>query len=300
MRTKPLDQVEEEEEKEGGEMSFLDHLEELRWHLLRSLTAIVVFAIAAFVAKSFVFGVVILGPSRTDFWTYRMMCEASEALNIKAICVDELNFKIQSRKVGGQFFMHISSSIIIGFIMAFPYAFWEIWQFVKPGLYSRERRNARGATFFVSILFTIGVLFGYYILAPFSINFLSSYQLDPSIVNEFDIISYISTLSTLVLACAILFQLPVVVYFFASAGLLTPDLMRKYRRHAIVVILFLSAVLTPPDLISQLLISLPLGALYEMSIYIAGIAEKRYLKAIEMAEEEEKNRKEGISANSSS
>ena len=260
----PLDQIEEE-----VEMSFLDHLEELRWHLIRSLGAIMVFAVAAFFAKALVFHTILLGPSRIDFLTYRWLCQLSEILNTEALCIDELPFIIQSRKMTGQFSMHVTSSFVVGIICAFPYAFWEIWRFIKPGLYPKERNAARSATFFVSLLFIIGVVFGYFIVTPLSVNFLANYQLDPSILNEFDIISYISTVITLVLACGILFQLPIVVYFLTRAGLITPEIMRTYRKHAIIVILILGAMLTPPDPFSQILIAMPLFGLYQVSIFIS-------------------------------
>lgn len=266
----PLDQNEVEEQ----EMTFLDHLEELRWHLVRSLSAILVFAVAAFVSKSFVFGVIILGPSKTDFLTYQVLCQLSELLNSKALCIEQLPFIIQSRQMTGQFAMHITSSFVIGLICAFPYAFWEIWRFVKPGLYPKERKAARGATFYVSLLFTIGVLFGYFLVTPISVNFLANYQIDPTILNEFDIISYVSTVTTLVLACGLLFQLPIVVFFGTKAGILTSRLMRTYRKHAIIVILVLGAMLTPPDPFSQVLIAVPLVMLYQLSIYIAKRVEK--------------------------
>jgi len=263
-----MDQLSNESEKE---MSFLEHLEELRWHLVRASIAIAVFAIAAFVSKSFVFHTVILGPSRPDFFTYQMLCKLGELMNTPLICIDELPFIIQSRQMTGQFTMHISSSLVIGLICSFPYVFWEIWRFVSPGLYFTEKRAARGATFFVSVLFISGVLFGYFIISPLSINFLANYQLDQSILNEFDIISYVSTVSMLVLASGLMFQLPIVIYFLSTAGLVTPALMRRYRRHAIVVILVVSAIITPPDLMSQILIALPLIVLYQISIFISKI-----------------------------
>ena len=260
----PLDQ-----EPEESEMSFLDHLEELRWHIIRSLIAIVVFAIAAFISKEIVFGMVILGPSNADFWTFRTLCELSSSIGVEAFCIDELPFIIQSRQMTGQFMMHITSSFVVGLILAFPYAFWEIWRFVKPGLYPRERRAARGATFYVSILFILGVLFGYFVIAPISVYFLTNYQIDPSILNEIDIISYVSLVTTLVLACALLFQLPVLVFFLTKAGLVTPALMKQYRRHAVVAILILGAIVTPPDVFSQVLIAIPLILLYQISILIS-------------------------------
>ncbi|MBN7814259.1 twin-arginine translocase subunit TatC [Algoriphagus pacificus] len=277
-----LDQYKEEEEEEG--MSFLDHLEALRWHLLRSISAILILSIAAFLAKSIVFGVVILGPSKVDFVTYRWLCSLGDYLGISALCIDELPFTIQSRQMTGQFTMHMTSSFVVGFIAAFPFVFWEIWRFISPGLYDQERAAARGAVFFVSLLFFMGAAFGYFILSPLSINFLSNYQLDPSILNEFDITSYISTLTMLVLASAIMFQLPVVVYFLAMSGLVSAAMLRSYRRHAIVVILVISAVITPPDVISQVLIAMPILVLYEAGIQIAKRLEKK--RELKRAKEE--------------
>ena len=207
-----LDQHKDEEE-EGG-MSFLDHLEALRWHLLRAVSAVLFFSVAAFIAKDFVFGVLILGPSKVDFWTYRVLCDLGNYLGIEALCIDQLPFTIQSRQMTGQFSMHMTSSLVVGLIAAFPYLFWEVWRFISPGLYDKEKGAARGAVAFVSFLFLSGAVFGYYVLTPMSINFLANYQLDASIANEFDITSYVSTLTMLVLASAIMFQLPVVVYFW--------------------------------------------------------------------------------------
>jgi sec-independent protein translocase protein TatC len=268
-----LDQYREEEEEEG--MSFLDHLEQLRWHLLRAISAVLIFTVAAFLAKSIVFGKVILGPSKVDFVTYRVLCNISDYLGISPLCIDTLPFTIQSRQMTGQFSMHLTSSMVVGLIAAFPYLFWETWRFISPGLYDKERRAARGAVFFVSLLFFAGASFGYFILAPLSINFLANYQLDPSILNEFDITSYVSTLTMLVLASAIMFQLPVVIYFLSMSGLVTAAMLRTYRRHAIVSILILAAVITPPDVISQVLIAMPILVLYETGIMIAKRLEKR-------------------------
>ncbi|MGF1532629.1 MAG: twin-arginine translocase subunit TatC [Bernardetiaceae bacterium] len=246
------------------EMSFLDHLEELRWHLIRAVVAVGVCTIVAFVSKEIVFGMLILGPSRTDFLTYQLLCQLSEIT-----CIDQLPFIIQSRKITGQFTMHIAASVTVGLIVAFPYVFWEIWRFIKPGLYATEQRVASGATFFVSLLFLTGVLFGYFIITPLSINFLSNYQVDPSVMNEFDITSYVGTVTMLTLSCGLMFQLPMVVLFLSKAGLVSPQLMRQFRRHALVAILFVAALLTPPDVVSQFLISIPLVLLYEISIQIS-------------------------------
>lgn len=261
------------------EMSFLEHLEALRWHIVRSVVAIIVLSVAAFAAKEFVFGTLILGPSRPDFWFYQMACKfGQQVAGSTAFCIEQLPFIIQSRKMTGQFSMHITVSLVLGFVVAFPYVFWEIWRFISPALYDTEKRNSRGATFFVSLLFSLGVLFGYFIVSPISINFLANYQVDPSVLNEFDITSYVSTITMLVLACGLMFQLPMVVFFMSKAGIVTPSVLRSYRRHAIVVILILGAIITPPDPISQVLIALPILILYEISISVSGAVLKRKLK----------------------
>jgi sec-independent protein translocase protein TatC len=279
-----LDQYREEDEEEEG-MSFLDHLEQLRWHLLRSVSAVLIFTIAAFLAKSIVFGKVILGPSKITFITYQVLCRISEYLNIPALCIDTLPFTIQSRQMTGQFSMHITSSLVVGLVVAFPYLFWEIWRFISPGLYSKERNAARGAVFFVSLLFFMGAAFGYFILSPLSINFLANYQLDPSIQNEFDITSYVTTVVMLVLASALMFQLPVVIYFLSMSGLVSAATLKSYRRHSIVVILVVSAIITPPDVISQIIIAMPIMVLYETGIMIAKRLEKK--RALEELKEKE-------------
>ncbi|MEM9296995.1 MAG: twin-arginine translocase subunit TatC [Bacteroidota bacterium] len=261
---KQLDQPEEKE------MSFLDHLEELRWHLIRSVIAVLVFSVAAFISVDYIFNVIIFGPAKLDFWTFKMLCKVGELIDSSALCITELDFKIQSRKMTGQFTMHITSSFVIGIIVAFPYIFWEFWRFISPGLYSKERSASRGSVLVVSFLFMTGVLFGYYIMAPLAVNFLAGYHVSDIVQNEFDITSYVSTLSTLVLGSGLLFQLPIVVYFLSKVGIVTPSLMKAYRKHAIVVILVLGAMLTPPDPLSQVLIAFPLFGLYQFSILISG------------------------------
>lgn len=270
-----MDKTENPSPPEAKEMSFIEHLEELRWHLMRAAIGVVIFTLVAFLNTKFFFHTIILGPSRTDFWTYKALCAFGKWMNSPSLCIDKLDFTIQSRQMSGQFMMHLSSSFVIGLICAFPYVFWEIWQFIKPGLYDKERKAANGATFIVSLLFMLGVVFGYFVVAPLSINFLASYKIDDSIINEFDIISYVSTVVTLVLGCALLFQLPVVVYFLAAAGIISSQMMITYRRHAIVLILILAAIITPPDVFSQIIVSIPLLILYQIGIYIAKRVEKQ-------------------------
>ncbi len=278
----PLDQqqhIDYEDEKEGNEMSFLDHLEELRWHLIRSALAIVFFMIFAFIFIGDIYNKVILAPAKTDFWTYRMMCKLSALVNAPGLCVQELNFELMSREVSGQFVMALTSAAIIGLVFAFPYVFWEIWRFVKPGLKPSELKSARGAVFYVTFLFFSGVFFGYYIVSPLAINFLVNFQIDPSIKNQFDISSYISILATLTLACGVAFQLPIAIFILTKIGVIGPEFMRTYRKHAVVVILIVAAVITPsPDVTSQLLVAFPLYILYEISILISAKEVKRKLE----------------------
>ncbi|MBD2713446.1 twin-arginine translocase subunit TatC [Hymenobacter sp. BT646] len=261
-------------------MSFIDHLEALRWHIIRAAIAIVVFTTAAFLAKDFLFHDLILGPSRADFWTYRLFNQVGEWLSLPGLHMDKPSFDLQNRQMSGQLTMHISTSFVVGLALAFPYTFWEIWRFVKPGLYPHEQANSRGAVFFVSVLFIIGLLFGYYIAAPLSINFLASYQLDATIENQIDLQSYISTLTTMSLSCAFVFELPMIVFFLAKAGLITPEIMRLYRKHAIVVVLIIAAIITPPEITSQIIVTIPIVLLYEVSISIAAVVGRNRTKQL--------------------
>ena len=285
-----MDENEENEEFEGllskseREMSFLDHLEELRWHIIRSLGSIAVLAVVAFIFREPIWHYIILAPSRPNFWTYEMFCRLGSLTGAEFFCIDELPFIIQNRRMTAQFTMALSSSFVIGLIIAFPYAFWEFWRFIKPGLYKNEKQLSRGAVFFVTLLFLTGILFGYYIVAPISINFLTNFKLDESILNEIDLTSYVGTVMMLVLACGIMFQLPVVVYFLTKAGIITPEFLKIYRKHAIVVILVLSALLTPPDVISQILMCFPLLFLYEISIMVSTAIKKKEDKLLELEE----------------
>ena len=255
-------------------MSFIDHLEALRWHIIRAAISVVVFATGAFFSKEFLFHDLILGPSRTDFWTYRMFCKFGQLVHAPDLCINDVGFVIQNREMSGQLTMHISTSFIVGILLAFPYLFWEIWRFVKPGLYPHERQNSQGAVFFVSVLFILGLLFGYYIAAPLSINFLAGYVVDASIENQIDMQSYLSTLTTMSVSCAFVFELPMIVFFLAKAGIVSPEIMQVYRKHAIVVILILAAVITPPDISAQIIVTIPILLLYELSIHIARVVRR--------------------------
>lgn len=260
----------EEEVSDGTEMTFLEHLEELRWHLLRAFASIFVFAIIAFIFIRDIFSIVVLGPAKANFWTYRQMCKLADYTGYADLCVKKLDFELQALGVSDQFTMSLTSSFIIGLCFAFPYAFWEIWRFIKPGLRTTETKAARGAVFYVSMLFLMGLLFGYFVVSPLAINFLANYQLTPEIKNQFDITSYMSVIATLSLGCALMFQMPIVAFVLSKVGVLTPSFMRTYRKHAWIIILVIAGVITPsPDIYSQVLVALPLAMLYEVSILVS-------------------------------
>lgn len=253
------------------EMSFLDHLEELRWHLIRSTIAVVLLALGAFILKDFIFDTLIFGPKRPDFPTYRMFCSISRSLGMDTFCFQEMPFRIQSRTMAGQFSAHMWTSIYGGIIVAFPYILYEFWKFISPGLKEKERKSSRGFIVIASLLFFLGVLFGYYLITPLSINFLGSYQVSKEVFNDFDLDSYISLVRTSVLACGIVFELPIIMYILTKIGLITPEILRKYRKFALIIVLILSAVITPPDIVSQVIVAIPILILYEVSIYISKI-----------------------------
>ncbi len=252
-----------------GEMSFLDHLEVMRWHLLRSLAAIVIFALVAFVFKEIVFDRIILAPKEPGFPTNRWLCQLGELLNLKRLCINSDPFDLQTVKMAEQFSMHIIVSMIAGIVIAFPYIFWELWRFIIPALYDKEKRTASGAVFYTSLLFILGVAFGYFIITPLSVNFLGNYKVSESVISAPTLRSYVQTVTSVVLAAGIVFQLPILVYFLSKVGLVTPDFLKKYRRHSLILIVTLSAIITPPDVFSQVLVAMPLLVLYEIGISIS-------------------------------
>lgn len=269
----------DQQTSEEKEMSFLDHLEELRWHIVRSVAAIMIFMIAAFWAAPWIFDNIIFAPAKASFPTFRALCWLGEYVDKAGLCVENIPFKIQSRYVTGQFSMQFAAAFVIGLIVAFPYVFWEIWRFIRPGLYNNEKRSSRGAVFAVTFLFLLGISFGYYVLCPMSMWFFATYTISDVIVNEFDITSYVQTIIALVFGSGVLFQLPVVIFFLTRIGLVTPKFLRVYRKYAVIIILVLAAIITPPDPLSQIIIAVPLYLLYEISILISGMELRRKLKA---------------------
>ncbi|MFN5628892.1 MAG: twin-arginine translocase subunit TatC [Bacteroidota bacterium] len=268
---------------ESAEMSFLDHLEELRWHLVRSVVVIFSLAIVFFANREFLFDTIILAPKDPGFFTYRMMCKLSHFLNMgDALCMNGLEFSLINTTLSGQFTLHMWAAFVAGIVVGFPYLVWEAWRFIKPALTATEIGYSKGILFFVSILFSIGVLFGYYLIAPLSINFLGTYQVSSEVKNMIDMDSYISTITVITFASGLLFELPIVVYFLSSLGIISPAFMKRYRKHAVVVILILAAIITPsPDITSQLLVALPVYVLYELSIFVSAyVVNKKEREAV--------------------
>ncbi|NLX28392.1 MAG: twin-arginine translocase subunit TatC [Bacteroidales bacterium] len=264
-------------------MSFLDHLEELRWHIIRSLIAVFVLAVFAFIIQDFIFQELIFKPKSPDFWTNRMFAKMAEFFNTDALRINQKEIELINIKLPGQFNMSMWTAMIAGLIMAAPVVFWEFWKFIKPALYENEKKVATGAVFYTTFLFILGLLFGYYLIVPLSIQFFGNYSISPDVSNQINITSYISMVVSIVFASGVVFLLPVFSYSLSKVGLLTPEFMRTYRKHAIVVLVLLAAIITPPDVFSQILVALPLLLLYEVSIFISARVVKNMEKKERMA-----------------
>lgn len=258
----------------NNEMSFLEHLEALRWHLMRSVAAIFALAVIFFIYKDFVFDTLLLAPSQPWFPTNRFLCRLGDMMDIPTLCINSMPLKLQNISMAGQFTTHVTISFVLGFILAFPYVFWEFWRFIRPGLYPHEIRGARGAIWAVSLLFAVGVLFAYFLILPLSIDFLGSYKVSEQVDNIVSLGSYISTVTSILLSGAIVFELPVLIYFLAKIGLVSSSFLARYRRHAIVIIVIFAAIITPPDVVSQIMVAIPLVILYEVGIGMAKKIEK--------------------------
>lgn len=259
-------------------MAFTDHIEALRWHLIRSISVIIIAAIFVFFNIEWVFSNIILGPAKADFVSYGWLCRLGTMIGTNALCLGDMQLMFQNTELSGQFMMSFSSSFMIGFIVSFPYVFWEVWRFVRPALTEKELRYAKGIVFWSSLLFFTGVAFAYFIIAPFTINFFANYQLSPQFKNIITIANYYDTMSDLVLGMGLVFELPVLVFFLSKIGLLTPSLMRDKRKYAFVIILILAAVITPPDWLSIWIVTIPLVILYEAGIAISERAVKERKK----------------------
>ena len=254
--------------EEQGNMPFLNHLEELRWRLVRAALAIIIVGTVIWFYQEEIIDIVFLSMAKKDFITFRLMCQ------FFGVCINEIPIKFQSMTVSGQFSYALMMSFLGGIVITFPYLFYQIWSFVKPGLKFKEKNLAVGIVFYVSLLFFIGILFGYYVVAPLSIQFFGSYQISRKIENIFTINSYMSTILSTVFYCGLFFLLPVVTYLLTKIGLFDSVFLKKYRKHAIVVILILAAIITPPDVISQIIVSIPILILYEIGIIVSKRVEK--------------------------
>lgn len=261
-------------------MTFLEHLEELRWTLVRSAIGIAVCMVAAFIAKDFVFDQIVLAPKEASFITYRAFCALGRAIGLEdALCANSLDFDLQNISMSGQFFTHLIVSFVAGLIVAFPFVLWQFWRFVAPGLHPSERKPLRGIVAFATVLFLAGVAFGYFMLAPLSIQFFGGYKVSESVRNQVALDSYIAMVTSVTLWTGLLFELPMVVLFLTRAGLVTPTFLKTYRKHAFVIVLIASAIITPPDVVSQIIVSGPLMLLYEGSILLSARTLRRMERA---------------------
>lgn len=276
--------------KQEKEMSFLDHLEVLRWHLMRSVLAVLVLSVVAFIYKDIIFDHIIFAPKDPDFISNRLFCKAGGWINFLLepvgmaidplmLCINQNSVELYNINLSGQFTTHIQISLLTGIIAAFPYVFYELWRFIRPALYDKEARHSRGAILYTTGLFALGVSFGYYLIMPLTIHFFTGYQISSQVANEINLSSYISSFSSVVFSSGVVFELPVLIYFFSKIGLVSSAFLKRYRKHAIIVLLTISAIITPPDVFSQILVGLPLWLLYEASITIAKRVERK--KALE-------------------
>jgi sec-independent protein translocase protein TatC len=264
------------------EMTFIDHLEELRTHIIRSVLAILVGAIVIFIYRNWVFDHVLMGPIDPDFVSYRALCQFSHWAHMgDALCMPAVKVSLITNTFGGQFLGAISMALVFGIIIAFPFIFWEFWRFVKPALKEKEAKNTRFVIFWVSFFFFTGAAFGYFLLGPFTFNFLAGFKLgtQQAITTLPTFADYVDNLTNLILGCGIAFELPVLAFILTKIGLVTASFLKKTRKYAIVVILLVSAFITPsPDWMSQLIVFTPLWLLYELSIIVSARVQKQQIK----------------------
>ncbi len=261
--------------KTEKEMSFWEHLEELRGNIVRSVLAIIILAVVAFLNRNIIFDLIILAPKESDFITNRLLTQLGQLLGISGLSMKEMSIEIINIKMSGQFMTHMMISLVAGFIVAFPYVMFEIWRFVSPALKNNEKKHSGGAVLVSSLLFIAGVLFSYFLIVPLTLHFLGTYQVSDFVTNQISLSSYISTVVSVTFAVGIAFELPILVYFLTKIGLLTPSFMKRNRKYMVVILLVISAIITPPDVFSQVLVVIPLIGLYELSI---GISNRIYKK----------------------
>jgi sec-independent protein translocase protein TatC len=275
--------------KKGGsstpvkEMSFLQHLEELRWHLVRASAAVLICGVFVFLNKQFIFDNVLLAPKNANFVTNRFFGWLAVQLNSPDLAINTKPFQLINIDLSGQFSIHLNLAIIGGIIIAIPYILWEFWRFVRPALYENERKHVTAAVFYSTLLFLLGISFGYFLIVPLTTHFFGSYQVSNEVLNQINLTSYISSVNTIVLGSGIVFELPIVMYFLSKVGLAGTSFFRKYRKHAFILLLTLAAIITPPDAFSMLLVTGPLALLYELGIIMARLVEKKR-KSIDLLE----------------
>jgi sec-independent protein translocase protein TatC len=258
------------------EMSFFEHLDVLRSHLFKSAVAVAAGAIVMAIYNKFIVQRILMGPTHGDFVTYGLLCRLSQKWGLgNKLCMQEIHVKMQSNTVAGQFDVYFNIILIGGFILAFPYVFWQFWKFAKPALKPKELKNTRGVIFYVSLLFFLGVFFGYFVIAPYTINFFANFVLDSNIENIWTIANYFNTIVPLILGAGLAFQLPLVMYFLAKVGVVSAAYLRRVRKYAILIIVIVASIITPPDMLSTIVASVPLVMLYEISILLCVRVEKR-------------------------
>ena len=266
----------------NAEMSFIEHLEALRWHILRSGLVWLVTAIAIFIKIDWIFDHIIFAPAQSNFITYHALCEFGHYLKIgDALCMPPVNIQLQGNTISGPFMSAISIAMVGGLIVAFPYLFWELWKFIKPALSDKELKYSRGSIFWVSLCFFLGAVFGYFLLAPFTFNFLANFTLGSTGAYKYmpTLDDYIDTLNQIVLGCGLSFELPILAYVLTKIGLISANFLRKYRKYAFIIILIVAAVITPsPDWTSQVIVAIPLLLLYEISVFIAARVDQEKAK----------------------
>ena len=252
------------------EMSFWEHLDELRSTLIWSMVGIVVCGIAAFIFKDILFDHILLAPKEKTFITYRLLCRLADWISIPTLCIDPSYFNIININLAGQFMSHMVISLVAGIILAMPFVVWQFWRFIKPGLTKDEVKHSRGAVFTISLLFLVGVLFSYFIVVPLMVNFLGGYQVSEMVSNQIALSSYTGSVTMMTLLMGLLFELPIIVVFLTKGGVITPGFLKKYRKHTLIAILIISGIITPsPDIFSQLIVAIPLYGLFEVSVAIS-------------------------------
>ncbi len=253
----------------GDEMTFWEHLTELRKRLFRMILAWFVMTVIAFIYSRFIFDKILLAPKEPDFITYKWLCQLGKLIHADSLCLPPMSLSIINLNLSGQFMTDMTVSMFAGLIIGSPFIIYQLWQFIMPALYDKERRYARRAVFIMSFLFILGVLFSYYLMVPWTLNFLGTYQVSSMVVNQISLSSYISTVTSTILGVGVVFELPVVVYVLAKIGIITPALLKNNRKYAFVIILIVAAIITPPDVFSQMIVTIPLYALYEISVLVA-------------------------------